>query len=53
MLEDSDLSKEELRELARLNDVYASTGDGVHQLKERLVESIVGSRLNSRAIRGY
>ena len=46
------LTKNELEELARLMDLPVYREDDAERLKRRIVESSIGSRLNSQAIRG-
>jgi hypothetical protein len=52
ILERSKLNRQELTDLARLTNVHVSKDNDVPKIKEKLIESIIGSRLNSRAIRG-
>lgn len=51
-LEQLDLKRKELLALAKLRDVHTSKDDTVMRLREKLVERLIGSRLNSQAIRG-
>jgi hypothetical protein len=52
ILERLDLTRKELEGLARPRSVHFTKDDNVQRIKEKLVEAIVGSRLNSLAIRG-
>jgi hypothetical protein len=45
-------TRKELEALARTRSVHVTKDDNVQRIKEKLVEAIVGSRLNSLAIRG-
>ena len=46
------LSKDSLNRLARLLGVYVSKSDRRESIEEKIVESVVGTRLRSEAIRG-
>jgi hypothetical protein len=46
------LTRKELEALARPRNIHVTKDDNVHRIKEKLVEAIIGSRLNSIAIRG-
>jgi hypothetical protein len=52
VLERLELTRKELEALARPRSVHFTKDDNVQRIKEKLVEAIVGSRLNSLAIRG-
>jgi hypothetical protein len=52
ILELHTLSKVELSRLAKLRDIHTTKDDNLARLKEKLVESLIGSRLGSLAIRG-
>ena len=52
LLDDLDLSRKDLERLARLRDIHVSKDDNISKIKEKVVEVVIGSRLNSRAIRG-
>ena len=52
ILERSKLNRQDLTDLARFTNVHVSKDNDVPKIKEKLIESIIGSRLNSRAIRG-
>jgi len=52
LLDGLDLNRKELERLARLRDIHVSKDDNVSRIKEKVVEVVIGSRLNSRAIRG-
>ena len=46
------LTKKELTALARDNNVHVVKEDNMEKIESRIIEALVGSRLNSRAIRG-
>jgi hypothetical protein len=46
------LTRRELVELARARSVHVRKEDNVSRIEEKLIESIIGARLNSLAIRG-
>jgi hypothetical protein len=52
ILEKLDFTRKELVALARPRSVHVTKDDNVQRIKEKLIEAIVGSRLNSLAIRG-
>jgi hypothetical protein len=52
LLERLNLTRKELIAVARPRNVHVTKDDNVQKIKEKLVESVVGSRLNSLAIRG-
>jgi hypothetical protein len=52
ILDKLDLTRKELVDLARPRSVHVTKDDNVKRIKEKLIEAIVGSRLNSLAIRG-
>lgn len=52
LLEQLDFKRRELLALAKLRDVHTSKDDSVLRLREKLVERLIGARLNSQAIRG-
>ena len=52
ILERLSFTRKELEALARPRSVHVTKDDNVQRIKEKLVEAIVGSRLNSLAIRG-
>lgn len=45
-------TRSELEYLARSLDLPVMKQDTAHRLEEKVVESLIGSRLNSRAVRG-
>lgn len=47
------LGRRQMEVIARLADVHISKADDLITIREKLVESIVGTPLNARAIRGY
>lgn len=51
-LAERSLNKKELTALARSNNVHVVKEDNVEKIVSRIVEALVGSRLNSLAIRG-
>ncbi|GAA0020713.1 hypothetical protein [Bradyrhizobium diazoefficiens] len=52
LLEQLDFKRKDLLALAKLRDVHTSKDDSVLRLREKLVERLIGARLNSQAIRG-
>jgi hypothetical protein len=52
LLADLNFSRVELTSLARHAQVNVSKTDDVQRIKEKIIEATIGSRLNSRAIRG-
>jgi hypothetical protein len=46
------LSRSDLATIARVRNVHVTKYDNVPRIIEKLVETVIGSRLNSRAIRG-
>lgn len=52
LLKNSNLSKKDLESAARLMDLPVIRDDDSERLMQKLVESSIGARLNSRAIRG-
>lgn len=52
LLETLKLNRSELVALAKAGNVHVMSEDTVKRLEEKLVESLIGSRLNSQAIRG-
>jgi hypothetical protein len=52
ILERLNFTRKELEALARPRSVHVTKDDNVQRIREKLVEAIVGSRLNSLAIRG-
>ncbi|WHA41921.1 hypothetical protein [Agrobacterium larrymoorei] len=52
VLKNHKLIKADLIALAKLADVHIMKNDTVSRLEEKLVETLIGSRLNSQAIRG-
>jgi len=52
ILEKLDFTRRGLEDMARDRNVHVTKDDNVQRIKEKLVEVIVGSRLNSAAIRG-
>ncbi|MDF8332010.1 hypothetical protein [Novosphingobium cyanobacteriorum] len=52
ILEDAYLSRKELADLGRIYDVHLIKEDNIEIIEQKIVESLVGARLNSRAIRG-
>lgn len=45
-------NRRELAQVSRVADVYISKEDTIDKIREKLIEALVGSRLNSMAIRG-
>ncbi|MGA7216920.1 MAG: hypothetical protein WBX38_01315 [Candidatus Sulfotelmatobacter sp.] len=52
LLASADLTKRELEKLARLMDLPVLREDDAERLRQKIVEQSIGSRLNSRAVRG-
>lgn len=52
VLSKAGLGRVELERLARSLDLPVLKQDSVRRLEEKIVEALVGSRLNSRAVRG-
>jgi hypothetical protein len=52
LLERQNLSRRELVAVANAQSVHVTTNDNIFRIIEKLVEAIIGSRLNSLAIRG-
>jgi hypothetical protein len=52
LLEQLDFKRKDLLALAKHRDVHTSKDDSVLRLREKLVERLIGARLNSQAIRG-
>jgi hypothetical protein len=52
LLERFDLSRRELTTLARRGSVHVTKNDDISRIREKLVESLIGARLSSIAIRG-
>lgn len=46
------LTKRELTDLARNRSVHVTKEDNLRRIEEKLIEAIIGSKLNSQAIRG-
>jgi hypothetical protein len=51
-LKDLDLTRANLESLARFMNLPVTKHDPVERIRDKIVESSIGSRLNSRAIRG-
>ncbi len=51
-LAEHSLTKKDLTALARDNNVHVTKEDNMEKIESRIIEALVGSRLNSRAIRG-
>lgn len=47
------LNKAELARMARLRNVHVTKDDNIARVREKLIESLIGARLGSLAIRGY
>jgi hypothetical protein len=47
-----DLRRKELEMLAKLRSIHVTKEDTVERIREKLVEALIGARLNSQAIRG-
>ena len=52
ILDKLDFNRKELEALARSRSVHVLKDDNVRRIKDKLIEAIVGSKLNSLAIRG-
>jgi hypothetical protein len=52
ILREFDLTRRDLIEIARARSVHIVKEDSVPRIEEKLVEAVIGSRLNSQAIRG-
>jgi hypothetical protein len=52
LLDGLELSRKELEALAKLRKIHVMKDDNVARIKEKIVEVVIGARLNSRAIRG-
>jgi hypothetical protein len=52
LLRELSLSKRDLLDLARNRSVHIMKEDSLRRIEEKLVEAIIGSKLNSQAIRG-
>jgi hypothetical protein len=52
LLDQLDLSRKQLEALARLQSIHFTKSDDVARIKEKLIETTIGARLSSRAIRG-
>jgi hypothetical protein len=52
ILEEANCTRDDLVALSRFNKIHVSKQDNVSDLLSKLVEGLVGSRLNSSAIRG-
>jgi hypothetical protein len=52
ILRDAQLTRSELEKFARSLDLPVTKKDSIARLEEKIVESLIGSRLNSRAVRG-
>jgi hypothetical protein len=52
ILVDLNLTKRELVAIARARSVHITKEDNIRRIEEKLVEALIGSRLNSQAIRG-
>jgi hypothetical protein len=52
LLRELRLSKRDLLDLARDRSVHITKEDSLRRIEEKLVEAIIGSKLNSQAIRG-
>jgi hypothetical protein len=53
LLDSFELNKRAMTEAARFADIHINKNDDVSVVREKLVESIVGRPINSRAVRGY
>jgi hypothetical protein len=51
-LADVSSSRDQLLAAARLRSIHITKEDNLSRIREKLVESIIGARLSSRAIRG-
>lgn len=52
ILSDAKLSRAELERVARSLELPVLKQDTVRRLEEKIIEALVGSRINSRAVRG-
>lgn len=52
VLEEANLSRRDLKLLGEKNSVHIRKEDKVNEIEMKIVEALVGSRLNSKAIRG-
>lgn len=52
LLEDENLTKKQLEDLARLLLLPVNKQDNIERLEDKIIEFCIGSRLNSEAIRG-
>lgn len=52
ILDRARLTRADLVRLAKLVDIPVMKSDSVNRLQEKLIEALVGSRLNSKAVRG-
>jgi hypothetical protein len=52
ILREAELTRSELERLSRSLDLPVTKQDSAGHLEEKVVEALIGSRLNSRAIRG-
>lgn len=52
LLRELSLTKRDLLDLARSRSVHITKEDSLRRIEEKLVEAIIGSKLNSQAIRG-
>jgi hypothetical protein len=52
ILREAQLTRSELERLSRSLDLPVTKQDSAGRLEEKVVEALIGSRLNSRAIRG-
>lgn len=52
IISEAQLSRSELEQTARSLDLPVMKQDSTRRLEEKIVEALIGSRLNSRAVRG-
>jgi hypothetical protein len=52
LLDAQQFTRSELAKLAKISNVHTTKDDNVPQIKEKLVEALIGARLGSKAIRG-
>jgi hypothetical protein len=52
ILDEARLTRAELERMARSLDLPVMKQDSIRRLEEKLIEALIGSRLNSRAVRG-
>lgn len=52
LLAQNELGRTDLEALSRLANVHVTKADTLPSIREKLVENMIGSRLNSEAIRG-